>query len=216
VGALIPTRNLLCYNRRGVYHRLMRFFALSALLLPVLLLAPARAETIPDTSSPVETESPSKLDELYLSLKTEHSEVAANRIVSTINKELGKSGGATADLLIEWGQKAAKDKNYAVANDLMDQAIGLYPDYVEAWNSRAMLHLMMNNYSMAISDLSHALTIEPRHFGSLNGLAGILRLTGKQTMALDVYRRLLEVYPMHRGAQRAFIQLTEENTDEAL
>jgi len=192
----------------------MRFFAL-ALLLNGFLLAPAHAEVAPD-SAPVEIEKKSALDQLYLSLKSEHSEIAANRIVASISKELAKSGGATADLLIEWGMKAAKDKNYPVANDLLDQAIGLYPDYVEAWNSRAMLHLMMNNYSMAIADLSHALTIEPRHFGALNGLAGILRMTGKETMALDVYRRLLEIYPMHRAAQRAFIQLTEENTDEAL
>lgn len=193
----------------------MRLFAFSGLLSLLLLLSPAKAEVLLD-SAPIETEAASKIDQLYLNLKTEHNEVAARRIVDSINQELTRAGGATADLLIEWAEKATKDKNYPVANDLLDQAIGLYPDYVEVWNSRAMLHLVMNNYNMALADLSHALTIEPRHFGSLNGLAGILRMTGRNSMALDVYRRLLEIYPMHRGAQRAFIQLTEESTDPSL
>lgn len=193
----------------------MRFFLFSALLSLGFLLSPAMAEVV-DESAAVEKAEPSKVDKLYLDLKTQHSEAAAARIVREIEQELTRSGGATADLLIEWSQKAAKDKNYPVANDLLDQAIGLYPDYVEVWNSRAMLHLMMNNYNMALADLSKALTIEPRHFDSLNGLAGILRITGRETMALDVYRRLLEIHPMHRGAQRAFIQLTEESTDPSL
>lgn len=181
----------------------------------MVFLSPAKAEVIVD-SAPIETETPSKIDQLYLALKTEHNESAARRIVNSINQELTRAGGATADLLIEWAEKAASEKNYPVANDLLDQAVGLYPDYVEVWNRRALLHLTMNNYNMALADLSHALTIDPRHLSSLQGLAGILRITDRDTMALDVYRRLLEIYPMHRGAQRAFIQITEENTDQSL
>lgn len=178
----------------------------------MLLLSPVKAEVVIDSTA-TKVEAATSLDQLYLDLKAEYNEAAARRIAGRIDKELTKRGGATADLLIEWAEKAAKEENYPVANDLLDQAIGLYPDYVEVWNRRAMLHLGMNNYSMALSDLSHALTIEPRHFNSLNGLAGILRITGRETMALDVYRRLLEIYPMHRGAQRAFMRLTEEKSD---
>lgn len=201
----------------------MRFFLFPALLLSLCLsLLPVRAETgdvaatEPGDSAPIAPQAAHPLDELYLALKAERSEPPARRIASRINKELAKKGGATADLLIEWATKAIKEKNYTVANDLLDQVIVLYPDYAEGWNNRALMHLAAGNYAMAISDLSQALTIEPRHFGALSGLAGILRMTGKEEVALDVYRRLLEIYPQHRAAQRAVMQITEGLTDEAM
>ena len=205
---------LSCY-RRGGYLRLMRFFLFIGLVSLTFVLSPAKAEVQID-SLPSHSEGEAQLDRLYQDLKSQSNEVIARRIAERITKQLAQAGGATADLLIEWAEKAAKDEKYPVANDLLDQAIGLYPNYVETWNNRAMLHLMMDNYSMALADLSQALTIEPRHFGALNILAGILRISGRESMALDVYRQVLEIYPMHRAAQRAFIQLTEDSTDLSL
>lgn len=193
----------------------MRFFIFIGLVSLAFVLSPAKAEMQID-SSPSHSEVAIQLDRLYQDLKSESNEVAAGRIAERITKQLAQTGGATADLLIEWAQKAAKDKKYPVANDLLDQAIGLYPNYVETWNNRAMLHLMMDNYTMALADLSHALTIEPRHFGALNSLAGILRMSGRESMALDVYRQVLDIYPTNRTAQRAFMQLTEDSTDLSL
>ena len=205
---------LSCY-RRGGYLRLMRFFLFIGLVSLAFVLSPAKADVL-TPSSPSHSEAAGQLDRLYQDLKSESNEVAARRIAVHITRQLAQSGGATADLLIEWANKAAKDKKYSVANDLLDQAIGLYPSYVEAWNNRAMLHLIMNNYTMPLADLSQTLSIEPRHIEALISLAGILRMSGRESMALDVYRQVLEIYPMHRAAQRAFIQLTEDSTDLSL
>lgn len=157
-----------------------------------------------------------RLDQLFTDLKRESNERAARRIANQIRDQWARSGGATADLLIEWAREAASEEKYHVALDLLDQATTLYPDYVEAWNSRALVYLMMNDASRAMSDLGRVLAIEPRHFGALSGLAGILRATGRTEQALEVYQRMLEIYPMQRNAQRAIQQLTEEHNDTRL
>ena len=186
---------------------------LLALLAPPVAFAQAQETAAPSAEQTAET---SRLDQLFVELKRENNEAAARRIAQRISEEWQRSGGDTADLLIEWAQKAASSEKYNVALDLLDQAVTLYPEYVEGWNSRALIYLMMNDYSRAMSDLSHVLSIEPRHFGAMSGLAGIMRVTGRPERALELYRRMLEIYPMQRSAQRALLSITDEQTDERL
>jgi len=194
----------------------MRFLFL---FVPIaaLLLSPAYAEA--PASQEFSAEQPNRqgrLDELFSDLKQERNEATARRIAKRIREEWQRSGGATADVLIEWAHKAAGEKKFHVALDLLDQAVTLYPQYVESWNNRALVYLMMNDFDRAMSDLSHVLSIEPRHFGAMSGLAGILRVTGREDRALEIYRRMLEIYPMQRSAQRALLDLTDKQTDERL
>lgn len=191
----------------------MRQFIRSGFLILSLLAAPAAAGA--DTAQQAST-GESRLDQLFAELKRETNGRAAHRIAERIREQWAHAGGATADLLIEWASKAASDEKYHVALDLLDQVVVLYPDYVEGWNSRALVHLMMDDYRRAMADLARVLAIEPRHFGALSGLAGILRATGRTEEAIEVYRRTLQIYPMQRNAQRALQHLTEEKTDARL
>lgn len=191
----------------------MRQFIRSGFLILALLAAPAAVGA--DMAQQANA-SESRLDQLFAELKREANGRAARRIAERIEEQWAEAGGATADLLIEWARKAASDEKYHVALDLLDQVVVLYPDYVEGWNSRALVHLMMDDYSRAMADLARVLAIEPRHFGALSGLAGILRATGRTEEAIEVYRRTLEIYPMQRKAQRALQHLTEEKTDARL
>jgi tetratricopeptide (TPR) repeat protein len=195
----------------------MRRYFFSAPLL-LALLAPPAAFAQAEEGAPIvaETSAESRLDELFAQLKQERNETAARRIASRIREEWQRSGGETADLLIEWALKAASEEKFHVALDLLDQTVTLYPDYVEGWSNRALVHLMMHDFSRAMRDLSQVLVIEPRHFGAMGGLAGILRATGRTDRALEIYRRMLDIYPMQRSAQRALLSLTDEQTDERL
>ncbi|WEX09916.1 tetratricopeptide repeat protein [Chelativorans sp. AA-79] len=190
-----------------------RFLVSGCLVLALLMPSVSAAETAAASSSPTEQH---RLDELFAQLKQESNEAAARRIASRIRDEWERAGGATADLLIAWAHKAAAEKKFNVALDLLDQAVTLYPQYVESWNSRALVFLMMNDVDRAMSDLAQVLSIEPRHFGAMSGLAGILRVTGRTDEALEVYRRMLDVYPMQRNAQRAVLDLADEKADERL
>ncbi|WP_265517874.1 tetratricopeptide repeat protein [Nitratireductor luteus] len=195
----------------------MRHFVCFILLLPALMWPLSASSDEAAADAAVETSAVGgTIDQLFDDLKRETNEVAAQRIARRIEREWTMEGGDTAELLLQWAQKAAGDEKFHVALDLLDQAVTLYPDYVEGWNSRALVHLMMDDYDRAMSDLSRALSVEPRHFGAMSGLAGILRRTGYEDEALKVYRRMLDVYPMKRAAQRALISIMDARTGDRL
>jgi len=78
---------------------------------------------------------------------------------------------------------------------LLDKIIVIKPDYVEAWNRRATIYFMKNDYGKSLADIREVLKREPRHFGALSGLGLILQEMGDNRRALDVYRRTLELHP---------------------
>lgn len=191
----------------------MRWFIYSCLFLLSLALPPAGTAMAQGASAGTEA---SQLDTLFAELKEEDNEAAARRIAERIRDEWQDAGGDTANLLMEWAQEAAQQEKYHVALDLLDQTVVLYPDYVEGWTRRALVHVMMQDFSRAMADLSRALTLEPRHFEAMSGVAGILRVTGHEDAALAIYRRMLEIYPMKRSAQRAVMTLVDEQTDDRI
>ena len=78
---------------------------------------------------------------------------------------------------------------------LLDAVIRLRPDYVEAWNRRATLYYLKNDYAHSLEDIEQVLAREPRHFGALAGLGMIMQDLGDDRRALDAFRRALAVNP---------------------
>ena len=92
--------------------------------------------------------------------------------------------------------KAAMDaKQVDVAMKLLDAVVKLRPDYVEAWNRRATLYYLKNDYAHSLQDIEQVLVREPRHFGALAGLGMIMQEIGDEKRALDAFRKALDVNP---------------------
>ncbi|WP_407941368.1 tetratricopeptide repeat protein [Mesorhizobium xinjiangense] len=170
----------------------------------------------PDMPVPEGERSQSRLDELFGELKRERNEKAAERIANRIWGEWLKSGSATIDLLMQWSNEATREKKFNVALDFLDQVLVLQPDYAEAWNRRATVHFMMNNYAKSMADISRTLQLEPRHFGALSGMGAIMRATGNDKLALEAFERALGVYPMMRNAQEEVERLADELAGEGI
>lgn len=149
-------------------------------------------------------------DELLSQLKRERQPEAAKAIAAAIMADWSDSGSPTVNLLMQWADKAIKDKKNAAAFDFLDQAIVLKPDYANGWGRRASLHYEMGNYRKAISDLNHVLALEPRHFGALEMLGNILGETGSDAKALETWQRYLDIYPADRAAQKTVTDLSEK------
>jgi tetratricopeptide (TPR) repeat protein len=86
-------------------------------------------------------------------------------------------------------------KDMDVALKLLDAVIKLRPDYIEAWNRRATLYYLQNDYTHSMEDIRQVLIREPRHFGALAGLGLIMQETGDDKHALDAFRRALAINP---------------------
>jgi len=191
---------------RNVFHVLTL-----ALVATLLALAPASAAEEVGATDEV-----ARLDKLFIDLKRERNEKAAERIAGQIWAEWRKSGSASVDLLLQWSNEAAEKKKFDVALDFLDQVITLQPDFAEGWNRRATVHFMMDNYAKSMADIEYTLRLEPRHFGALSGLAAILKETGRKELALDAYERTLDIYPMMRDAQSEVATLSEELAGEGI
>jgi tetratricopeptide (TPR) repeat protein len=135
------------------------------------------------------------LDFLFDALKLAPDEATAKQIEQRIWALWFVSPSDTANLLMTRVRTAVEAKDLDLAMQLLDAIVAIKPEYVEAWNRRATIHFMRNEYGKSLADIREVLKREPRHFGALSGLGLILQELGDDRRALDVYRRAVEVYP---------------------
>jgi tetratricopeptide (TPR) repeat protein len=135
------------------------------------------------------------LDTLFAALKIAPDEASAKAIEDRIWALWLVSGSDTCTLLMTRVKEATDDKNFDLAIRLLDAVIALKPDYVEAWNRRATVHYLKQDYGHALADLRQVLAREPRHFGALSGLGLILQDIGDDKHALEAYRKALAIDP---------------------
>jgi len=135
------------------------------------------------------------LDFLFGALKAAPDEASAKHVEARIWALWMQTPSDTAALLMSRAKAALDAKNADVALKLLDALIKLRPDYVEAWNRRATIYYLQNDYGRSLSDIEQVLSREPRHFGALAGLGMIMQELGDDKRALDAFRKALAVNP---------------------
>ena len=168
----------------------------------IAALAPARAEDPKDLLSPpgdlprVHHGDPAyNLDTLFGALKLAPDEASAKAIEERIWAVWIESGSDTCDLLMTRVKAAIETKDYDLAIRLLDSVIAIRPSYTEAWNQRATVYYLKDDYPRAIADIAQVLAREPRQFGALAGLGLILQEIGDDKDALEAYRKALAIDP---------------------
>ena len=91
------------------------------------------------------------------------------------------------------------DYNYALK--VFDNIIVTDPQWSEAWNKRATVYFLMNQFRKSLDDIDKVLTIEPRHFGALSGQARIFLKLQKYEKAIKSIERALVFYPLFRSRE---------------
>ena len=135
------------------------------------------------------------LDFLFGALKAAPDETSAKHVEARIWAIWLQTPSDTAALLMTRAKAAVDAKKIDVGIKLLDAVIKLRPDYIEAWNRRATLYYMQNDYGRSLADIREVLVREPRHFGALAGLGMIMQDIGDEKRALDAYRKALAVNP---------------------
>lgn len=177
------------------------------LLAGGLLTSPAAAQAAEGerTQPPRIVEMPTEA--LFDALAASSNRQGARPYEAEILRRFHRSGSDTADLLLSWAAEAIRDKEYGTALDLLDRIIILQPQFAEAWNKRATVHFMTEQFGKAISDIERTLALEPRHFGALSGLGVILREVDRPQRAMDVLRQALAIHPHLEEARKLLERL---------
>lgn len=136
-----------------------------------------------------------RLDELYARLREAETPMQARLLEREIAATLARTESDTALLLMMRATQAAQGQQPDLALSLLESIIDLYPDYVEAWSRRAMVHMARREYGRAMADIEHVLRLEPRHYAVMVGLGMMLEQLGQEPRALMVFRRVLEINP---------------------
>lgn len=183
--------------------------AIGVVVLAAMAAAPAAAQapqiTPPGTQKKL-PQAPAKLprvigdktknlDFLFGALKAAPDQESAKAVEARIWAVWTATPSDTAALLMARAKLAMDGKDVAVALKLLDAVIKLRPDYIEAWNRRATIHYLQNDYRRSMEDIRQVLIREPRHFGALAGLGMIMQETGDDKHALDAFRKALAINP---------------------
>jgi len=152
-------------------------------------------------ATPAGDASSTQLDALFSRLRTTDNPDEARHIEMAILRVWVHSGQADIDALMLHGLELVNDGELDGAMPVFDHIIALAPGFAEAYDQRAQLHLLREEYPEAVADIQHVLALEPRHFGALAGLGHILELYGQDEMALRYYNQALAINP-HLDAVR--------------
>ena len=150
------------------------------------------------------------LDFLFGALKAAPDDVSARHVEARIWALWMQTPSDTAALLMVRAKAAMDAQQIDLALKLLDAIIKLRPDYTEAWNRRATLYYLQNDYARSLADIQQVLAREPRHFGALAGLGMIMQDLGDEKRALEAFRKALAVNPHLEKVPELVKQLTEK------
>jgi tetratricopeptide (TPR) repeat protein len=176
-----------------------------AILAAAIFAAPALAQDNPRGAPRKKLpEAPAKLpradktrglDFLFGALKAAPDEASAKHVEARIWALWMQTPSDTAALLMVRAKAAMDAQKMDVALKLLDAVVKLRPDYIEAWNRRATVYYVKNDYARSLADIQQVLIREPRHFGALAGLGMIMQDLGDDKRALDAFRKALAINP---------------------
>ncbi|MBR0829030.1 tetratricopeptide repeat protein [Bradyrhizobium manausense] len=157
---------------------------------------PVKQKKLPEAPAKLPKVDRSKnLDFLFGALKAAPDDASAKHVEARIWAIWLQTPSDTAALLMTRAKAAVDAQKIDIAIKLLDSVIKLRPDYIEAWNRRATLYYMQNDYGRSLADIQQVLIREPRHFGALAGLGMIMQELGNDKRALDAYRKALAINP---------------------
>jgi tetratricopeptide (TPR) repeat protein len=150
------------------------------------------------------------LDFLFGALKAAPDDASARHVEARIWALWLQTPSDTAALLMMRAKAAMDAQQIDVALKLLDAIIKLRPDWTEAWNRRATLYYLQNDYARSLADIQQVLAREPRHFGALAGLGMIMEDLGDDKRALEAFRKALAVNPHLEKVPELVRQLSEK------
>jgi tetratricopeptide (TPR) repeat protein len=112
-----------------------------------------------------------------------------------------RSGRPDLDTQLAEAVAAMERRDFAGAERRLTRLIETAPEWAEAWNKRATVRYLAEDYAGAIADCEETLARKPHHFGALAGQGLCHMALGQYGRAAALFRRAVEVHP-HLDAVR--------------
>ena len=162
-----------------------------------------------------------KLDKLFIQLKStkdlSSAKIVENKILKiwSMHPSDDRRGFRLTELLTQ-GSRLINIRELSKAYEVFTKIITVEPDWAEAWNKRATVLYLMNQYQSSLADIKITLALEPRHFGALSGQA--LNYTELQLYekAIQSYKAAQEIYPAIESAREMIPELQDLINDESV
>lgn len=129
------------------------------------------------------------------SLASAQSQVEAERLNAKIWEHWLTAPDDVAQELVTQAQDRRNVGDYAGAIAILDRLVDGWPDYAEAWNQRATVFFLAQDYPRSLADVDEVLAREPRHFGALSGKGLIHLRLGQPALAELAIREALKHHP---------------------
>ena len=162
-----------------------------------------------------------ELDRLFDQLKNtknlSSAKIVENKILEIwlIHPSDDRRGSRLTELLNQ-GSRLMHMRQFSKAYEIFTQIITVEPDWAEAWNKRATVLYLMDQYQSSLDDIKITLTLEPRHFGALSGQALNYIELNLYEKAIDSYKNAQKIYPIMDGAKKMIPQLKELIDDQTV
>ena len=102
---------------------------------------------------------------------------------------------------LEFGTELMQYGDYNYALKVFSNILENDPKWSEAWNKRATVYFLMNQFTNSLDDIDKVLNIEPRHFGALSGQARIFIKLQEYEKAIKSIERALDFYPSFKSRE---------------
>jgi len=163
----------------------------------------------------------SELDKLFSQLKNSENLSSAQIVekkiweIWLIHPSDDRRGFRLTELLTQ-GSRLMNIGELNKAYELFTTIIATEPDWSEAWNKRATVLYLMNQYQASLDDIKITLTLEPRHFAALSGQALNYIELKQYEKAIESYKAAQTIYPLLGSAKKMIPELQELINDQAI
>jgi tetratricopeptide (TPR) repeat protein len=118
-----------------------------------------------------------------------------------------RSGNPQANHELCRGSKALNRRDYEHALQHFNRAIELDPSFAEAYNQRAIVHYLREDFDACMSDCERAVERMPCHFGAWAGLGHCHAHEGRLADAVRCYEKALKINPHLEGVRQGVAEM---------
>lgn len=124
-----------------------------------------------------------------------------------------RSGSQEANHEVCRGTKALNRRDFEHALTHFNRAIDQDPTFAEAYNQRAIVHYLREQYEESIEDCKRCVSRMPCHFGAWAGLGHCYAHLGKREEAIRSYQKAIEINPRLEGVRQGIESLQAKSSD---